>query len=498
MQLLAVQPELELAGARSRRAGRPPAPRCRGPRRSPCRRRTASAGSRPRSRRSRADGPRRAPPCACRPDRGSGPSAPPSSSACRRARGGSRSAGASRRASGSRSESAPRLDALAALRLAGDREVALVEVRLQGACFIASPPPGSTGSGERASALHQAPGSRPAARARDSRAGRAARASASPARACSATPQTAACSSGAPRAASPAMMPASTSPEPEVARPTLPPSWRQARPSGVAMTVRRALQRDDGVPAPRRVARVRAPGRRRWLPSPAPVRCAISPACGVSERAAARSARGRPSAPTSIASASSTTRGVARVRQQRARERAQVAASSCMPGPIEHARRTCRAAPRARPIASAREAARRRPRRSAMTRASGIAQRERRRRRSRRSRSSACRRRRAAPRCAASMPRPASRRCRRRRARGRALPCRRRRRAAAAASRAAGASIDVDGRADARWPSRLRRRRHVGLGGDRRAGFAQRRDEVLELRGPACRAGRRAGRRRTR
>ena len=45
------------------------------------------------------------------------------------------------------------------------------------------------------------------------------------------------------------MMPASVSPEPDVARPTLPPSWRQQSPSGVAMQVRRALQRDDRVPA---------------------------------------------------------------------------------------------------------------------------------------------------------------------------------------------------------------------------------------------------------
>ena len=44
-------------------------------------------------------------------DRGSAPSAPPSSSACRRARGGSRSAGGSRRASGSRSR-ARRVEAL--------------------------------------------------------------------------------------------------------------------------------------------------------------------------------------------------------------------------------------------------------------------------------------------------------------------------------------------------------------------------------------------------
>ena len=44
-------------------------------------------------------------------------------------------------------------------------------------------------------------------------------ASARPARACRATPQTAACASEAPRAARPTMMPARTSPDPDVPRP---------------------------------------------------------------------------------------------------------------------------------------------------------------------------------------------------------------------------------------------------------------------------------------
>ena len=51
------------------------------------------------------------------------------------------------------------------------------------------------------------------------------------------TPNTAACNGSAPRAQSPARIPASTSPEPAVAKPTLPAVLRYAGPSGEQINV---------------------------------------------------------------------------------------------------------------------------------------------------------------------------------------------------------------------------------------------------------------------
>ena len=169
--------------------------------------------------------------------------------------------------------------------------------------------------------------------------------------------------------------------------------------------------------------------------------------------------------------------------------------SSCRPGPISTASILREQRARAAPMPSA-----------AMPPCSvsgkrddarlGQRQRDRRARRSARSRPSACRRRRAARRSRRAARRPASRALPAITSVGRALPCRRRRRAAAAASsrsrrRRPRASAPVVG------PSRLRRRRHVGLGRHRRAGLAQRRDEVLEPAGRACRGCRRPDRTRT-
>ena len=106
-------------------------------------------------------------------------------------------------------------------------------------------------------------------------------ASCSPARACSATPQQAACSSVAPRAARPAMMPASVSPEPEMARPTLPPSCCHSVAVGRGDHGARAFQRHHGVPVLARRARAWPSGSATMSSLASPVRCAISPACGV-------------------------------------------------------------------------------------------------------------------------------------------------------------------------------------------------------------------------
>ena len=84
------------------------------------------------ARRTRADGPRRAWPAACPPDRGSAPWEPPSSAARRRARAGSRSAGGSPRASGRRTTALRlRLARDFSARLGGEAEVALGPIFLQ-------------------------------------------------------------------------------------------------------------------------------------------------------------------------------------------------------------------------------------------------------------------------------------------------------------------------------------------------------------------------------
>src|SRR5919197_2988498 len=91
----------------ARRLSSPPRARtCRCPRSRPCRRRTVPWGSRPRSPRTRADGPRRGRRGAAGPARAARPSAPPNSRARRPAPGGSRSGAAARRGAGRR-RSAP-------------------------------------------------------------------------------------------------------------------------------------------------------------------------------------------------------------------------------------------------------------------------------------------------------------------------------------------------------------------------------------------------------
>ena len=99
----------------------------------------------------RADGPRPRPRAASRPGRGSGRASPPSSSARRPARGGSRSAAGARRASGRR-RCRSLSTRLAALRLGGRLEVALGSIcferhrsarlasRRSGLCFRLVPP----------------------------------------------------------------------------------------------------------------------------------------------------------------------------------------------------------------------------------------------------------------------------------------------------------------------------------------------------------------------
>ena len=136
------------------------------------------------------------------------------------------------------------------------------------------------------------------------------------------------------------MMPASTSPEPDVASPTLPPSCCHRSPPGAAITVR--------APFSATTAFQSCAASTAWRSGAAPissfampVRCAISPACGVSRTGTLKRKGGLPVGGCStapIASASSNTFvSVPSRRGSNACTRRAVAASSCMPGPIRMA-----------------------------------------------------------------------------------------------------------------------------------------------------------------
>ena len=98
LEPLPVKPHLEARRLACPRGAR----RCPGPRSRPCRRRRSPSGSRPRSIRSRAGGPRRGPRAPSGPPPAERPSAPPRRRAHRRARAGSRSGGSAPRAAGRR------------------------------------------------------------------------------------------------------------------------------------------------------------------------------------------------------------------------------------------------------------------------------------------------------------------------------------------------------------------------------------------------------------
>ena len=265
------------------------------------------------------------------------------------------------------------------------------------------------------------------------------RASARPALPCRYTPHTAACSGGAPRAASPATMPASVSPEPDVARPTvsaLVPIQRSRPASAIQLSAPlstttapnrcAACARD----APR--ARPRPLPSRRRAVTPSRPRAASAPRVRRAARAASRrhrSARiaGRVEHQRRVVAQPADERREQRVRRALARHARARRASR---PPARAWSREQRDRARARDLAAARLRQRDDER-------FGHRHAERRGARRAPSRAAACPRRREARPSPASSTAPGTcADCRRRPARGRARPCRRRRRAVGSGKRA--------------------------------------------------------------
>src|SRR5829696_5720332 len=157
----------------------------------------------------------------------------------------------------------------------------------------------------------------------------------SPARPCRKAPQTAACAGSAPRASSPAVMPARTSPEPETPRPELPLSSCQSRPSGVAI-------HDVAPPSP--TTACARPARSRAAPSgsfsiSSSSTCsarAISVGLGVNTTRPRRCCTQATSAVTQASARASSASGPERSGSSRA-PNSWISSASAMPGPMRTA-----------------------------------------------------------------------------------------------------------------------------------------------------------------
>ena len=161
------------------------------------------------------------------------------------------------------------------------------------------------------------------------------RPAARPQRPCRYAAHTAACAGSAPRASSPPVIPARTSPDPETPRPAPPLSSRQSRPSGAAIHEVDAAQPDDGPGPPRQLER----GAGRVVVDLVLVdvqRVARSRSgSGVSTTRPSRWCRQASSAVTQASPSASRASGPRRCGSSRS-PKAWVASVSAMPGPDEH------------------------------------------------------------------------------------------------------------------------------------------------------------------
>src|ERR1700676_2646781 len=106
-------------------------------------------------------------------------------------------------------------------------------------------------------------------------------ANALPACACNATPHALACSIVAPRAVKPVISPESTSPDPDVGKTIFPPSCRHSETSGAPMNVVAPLSATTAFHR-RAASSTAASGSSSTRDLSLPLKCANSPACGVS------------------------------------------------------------------------------------------------------------------------------------------------------------------------------------------------------------------------